>query len=78
MGIYGRFKINVKLERLIVEKAFKSFAQLLLVCLFVAVFCLFFNHECSTNSGETQQKIAAYVIDEVTKIPENLFKSFRC
>lgn len=42
--------------------------------LFVAVFCLFFNHECSTNSGETQQKVAAYVIDEVTKIPENLFK----
>lgn len=30
------------------------------------------------NSGETQQKVAAYVIDEVSKIPENLFKSFRC
>lgn len=34
MGVYGRFKTNVKLERLIVEKAFKSFAQLLLVRLF--------------------------------------------
>lgn len=34
LGIYERFKINIKLERLIVEKAFKSFAQLLLVYLF--------------------------------------------
>ena len=45
---------------------------------FVTVFCLFFNHEGSTNSGETQQKVAAYVIDEVTKIAGNLFKTFRC
>ena len=34
LGIYERFKINIKLERLIVEKAFKSFAQLLLFYLF--------------------------------------------
>ena len=34
LGIHERFKINIKLERLIVEKAFKSFAQLLLVYLF--------------------------------------------
>ena len=46
--------------------------------LFVAVFCLFFSHEGSTNSGETQQRVAAYVIDEVTKLPGNLFNTFRC
>ena len=37
LGIHERFKINIKLERLIVEKAFKSFAQLLLVYLFLCV-----------------------------------------
>ena len=46
--------------------------------LFVAVYYLFFDHEGSTNSGDIQQKVATYVINEVTKIPGNLYKAFRC
>lgn len=41
--------------------------------LFVAVFSVcFLIMNVAQIQVETQQKVAAYVIDEVTKIPENL------